>query len=496
MFNNIVFMYFNEEFCHFGTYQQHSYQDSYQDSYQQSYQDSYQDSKTIVWTEQDPLYMRIGFTSDDIVFSKETFERECISVNLMEDPDKINDVLSMLNNTRHVNNVVNNNVESLNNPNYQFCWSLMIKYLIERFFVTVKDYVNEHDHLNHNKHDLDLKEIYTHLQVYIFIPSIINSDIKNLINELFRLEYPYYNNLRFFDSNDIITHYLKYNVKQSMTNYTQHVEDVKQGITNYTQHVKDPGYCDNNTQRHLHYIILIRDYHHTHIKYFMLDRQHNMLNSYNVREVDSITLNHGNYEIEELIKRVIIEHVKEGITNYGNNITNYVRSTSKFEDDDVLSIQIKCDRKDIFERYSTSLDVIEDICDTQDVDISYEDFLDVLLPSYYQSELDVIYYLANKYSSDGIIPILHLYGIIYERIFHRYLKRNVSLNKDVISSKDNMFSNEDDIFPFEDDIYTSVINYQPTDSIHSLLNAVGSVIVGTLDNPKHFPKQLSFRRIA
>lgn len=172
---------------------------------------------------------------------------------------------------------------------------------------------------------------------------------------------------------------------------------------------------DNSETKPVHYIIIDRDLHQTFIKYFKLIPINQEFDvNYDVQEVDSIKFDHGSFEIEESIKRVIREHIEEDgksecIPNYTHDeeLEN-VRSTSKFENIDVSSIKFKYDS-------------------TEQIEISYKDFLEVLLPEYFQSEIDVIYNLSNKHSVDGIIPNLHLCGINNERILDRYLKDNMSL---------------------------------------------------------------------
>lgn len=400
--NNIAFIYFNEEFCHFGTFQGFS---------------------SKLWTERKPLYTTIGFTSDEILFNKEAIEKQCISVNLMENPTKIDAELSNVQKHFLIRQwTLNGRVINFNGFNYQFCWSLMANYIVEKFLSTAKDY------------HFEVKEIY------VFIPSIVHLEIRNLINGLFKLEFPNDIAFKFFDSHDIIPHYLKYSVSQNSLN------------------------IKGSETKPVDYIILNRDLHHTFIKYFKLiptgqrfklDGQRYTL-YYNVKEVDSIMLNHGNLEITESIKGIIREHIEEdGKPEYIQNYTKQeelenVDLTSNFGNNNVSSTWFK---------YDTS----------EHVEISYEDFLEVLLPEYFQSEIDAIYNLSNKHSSDGIVPILHLYGIIYERISHRYLENNMS---------------------------SKIANYQTTNGIvNQLIEAAATVIIGNFDRPTFLPKQLTIGNV-
>jgi hypothetical protein len=263
---NIAFIYFNEEFCHFGTYQ---------------------GITPYIWTGFDSVYTRIGFTEREILFDDAARVRECFSVNLMEDPDKIDGELKNVQKHFLIRQwTINKQLVNFNNFEYKFCWSLMANYIAKKFLSLAEGY------------GFEVREIY------VFIPSTINSKIKNLINSLFKLEF-HQIALKFFDSNDIIPHYLKYIVSQNQLN------------------------LKGSATKPLDYIILNRDLHHTHIKYFKLipSGQPFKLNGqrytlyYNVQEVDSIEFNYGNFDIEESIKRIIRKHIEdEGKPEY---IANY-----------------------------------------------------------------------------------------------------------------------------------------------------------------------------
>jgi hypothetical protein len=272
-------------------------------------------------------------------------------------------------------------------------------------------------------------------EIYVFIPSTINSKIKNLINSLFKLEF-HQIALKFFDSNDIIPHYLKYMVSQNQLN------------------------LKGSATKPLDYIILNRDLHHTHIKYFKLipSGQPFKLNGqrytlyYNVQEVDSIKFNYGNFDIEESIKRIIRKHIEdEGKPEY---IANY-RKHEELKNVEETRLFAEYSQSSLVFRYDTD----------EYVKISYEDFLEVLLPEYFQTEINVINDLSNKHASKGIVPIVHLFGIIYEKISERFFRDNLS---------------------------PEIANYQLTNGTINQLNyAASTVIIGKFDSPVFLPRQFT-----
>lgn len=396
--NEIAFIYFNEEFCHFGTFQ---------------------GSSEKLWTEYNALYTRIGFTPDGFLFGEEALGTKYPSVNLMEDPNKIDAELKNVQKHFLIRQWdFGEYVANFSSFDHQFCWSLMANYIVEKFLSRAKAF------------EFGVTEIY------VFIPSTVHSEVKNLINSLFKLEFPSHITLKFFDSNDIIPQYLKYSVSQDFVN----------GRVSKTK-PQD-------------YIILNRDLHHTFIKYFKLvpiDQQSESNGKrypsyHNVQEVASIMLNHGNYEIEETIKEIIGKRIEtdgkpEFIKNYSEQeVLKNVRSTKDFGYDSVSSICFKYDM-------------------TEWVKISYEDFLKILLPKYYKSEIDTICKLSNEHASEGIVPTLHLYGIIHESILHRYLEENMT---------------------------SEIANYRNTNGVlKQLIKAAASVIIANFDDPTFLPKRLT-----